>query len=507
VIKIHNIRLGHPTNSSSTHSVIILGEPVVDAPPEREAFGWDTFTLSSAASKRAYLAQTLRDAMLKALWDEEVASAVCAAWLGHTPDTDGDVDHQSLMTLPSRAGSATDVPAKQFVEELAAAVLADGVVILGGNDNSENGVHPLLGRGPWLALPPIDDFGSHVCRKDAQGFWTILNQDTGAKVRLTLGATAKDNKEPARATLPELVDISITSYCRRDCDWCYADATVKGRHADLGSIQSLARALQAHEVMEVVLGGGEPASHPQLKEVVDAFLAGGMTVGITTHDLPRLVDAGVLEKVSAVGVSVKYAPDVLDAFRGLPKVLVNERRARVHIIAEAPGASECIQQAAGVHLPILLLGAKRVGRGAEYDYWDTRRKWLDQLGRSRKDGHVELAVDTAFAKRYTDVLSLLHVPKALYTTNEGRFSMFVDAVTGKAGPCSYCAPDDMVQWGERWRDQDDWMCFKGEDLEAMFARWAEWEPGDVSESKLNEKVVETKGDEAARDASETAARG
>ena len=54
-MNISNIRLGFATNSSSTHSIIILPGQVDDMVWEGE-FGWQNFTLASSGAKMLYLA-------------------------------------------------------------------------------------------------------------------------------------------------------------------------------------------------------------------------------------------------------------------------------------------------------------------------------------------------------------------------------------------------------------------------------------------------------------------
>ena len=56
-MKIHNVRLGHATNSSSSHSIIF--DPVSKATDDYDDFGWSFFTLASKEAKEE-LKQFLR---------------------------------------------------------------------------------------------------------------------------------------------------------------------------------------------------------------------------------------------------------------------------------------------------------------------------------------------------------------------------------------------------------------------------------------------------------------
>jgi hypothetical protein len=65
VMKIHNVRAGFATNSSSSHSIVMLapGHHVTTDEHSRFEYGWENFTLSDPASKTAYLAVQLRRAL------------------------------------------------------------------------------------------------------------------------------------------------------------------------------------------------------------------------------------------------------------------------------------------------------------------------------------------------------------------------------------------------------------------------------------------------------------
>jgi hypothetical protein len=48
-----------------------------------------------------------------------------------------------------------------------------------------------------------------------------------------------------------------------------------------------------------------------------------------------------------------------------------------------------------------------------------------------------LGVDTAFVQQFGSVLDELEIPKVLVTSDEGKFSMYIDAVKLTQGPSSY----------------------------------------------------------------------
>ena len=133
-MKVHNIRLGHATNSSSSHS-IIFDANIKARDYETDGFGWNFFTAASKEARDEYMAhmlyQNLDDTMSKPMIEAILRG------LG-LPDLDRSnygIDHQSLHTLPHAFG--TENVSIEFFNDFRKFMLKDGIIILGGNDNTE----------------------------------------------------------------------------------------------------------------------------------------------------------------------------------------------------------------------------------------------------------------------------------------------------------------------------------------------------------------------------------
>ena len=99
---------------------------------------------------------------------------------------------------------------------------------------------------------------------------------------------------------------------------------------------------------------------------------------------------------------------------------------------------------------LLLLGYKPVGRGKTQEPYPINEQVLrDMLVRYRDMvNNIEwmsptLSVDTCFVDKYGDLLKEIGVPDVYIISPEGKFSMYIDAVTNECGPSSY-NPDEMV---------------------------------------------------------------
>lgn len=442
MLTIHKIRLGLATNSSSTHSLVILPGGAADDADHGE-FGWDFFTAGSRERKMRYLACQLRSSLLQ-VTNHDMAHTVAQAWTGVElapyEDYDDYVDHQSHWTLPL-TWDAKGVD-RAFFEELKAFLMRDDVVVLGGNDNDEAS-HPLDGgRGFRLAVPIEESCRNLVCRKDGD-HWTMFDRSTGTKIRMSFA----DGQavEPAKASAPELVDIKITDYCPFDCEFCYQDSTQQGQHAPKGRLERLAWSLSQMNVFEVAIGGGEPTLHPNFVDVLRTFRSHGVVPNFTTKNLAWLNDhtlrPKILELAGAFAYSVENWQDVekLASLRDVYEI--PNRQLNCQYVMGTSSLSDfrvLLREAKERKIRLTLLGYKQNGRGSEYeprDYADWP-KILKEIHDEPGYG-LKIGIDTALAAGYQSQLGDLGVPRWCYEIEEGKFSMYVDAVAWKTARSSY----------------------------------------------------------------------
>ena len=67
---------------------------------------------------------------------------------------------------------------------------------------------------------------------------------------------------------PELLDLSITKYCERCCDFCYRQANPSGSHIPLSDISIIVKQAKEIGVLQIALGGGNPNQHPNFIEIL-----------------------------------------------------------------------------------------------------------------------------------------------------------------------------------------------------------------------------------------------
>lgn len=463
-MKIHNVRMGLATNSSSSHSIIILpknskGPKLQDNYQLGEDFGWDDFTLVDKKHKNIYLASSLYNSLHNAV-GPDFAMAVVQQWTGIKPKKNPkygefypSIDHQSQITFPLDWEEKA-VP-KRFFEDFKKFIERDDVAVLGGNDNSEG--HPAHSRkGVFdtnhMGLPVESSSKGFICRED-NGYWVLFNRKTGTKVRISFNQP--EGFEPTKASAPELVDIKITDYCPFGCAYCYQGSTTRGEHAHLNVVKDLISILEDAKTFEVALGGGEPTMHPNFVEILKLFRDSRIVPNFTTKSTHWIKDDNlrnsILAHAGSFAFSVengKEAEDVIklckahnigDRWDEGPKLVLHY----VMGVGTEQDFKDVLAAAAEEYIEVTLLGYKTNGRGHLVEPKNTGN-WVSYVTNLHAEGKCpKLGIDTKLAQDSVSELDAAGISKKLYYTEEGKFSMYIDAVNGLVAPSSYCSPEEM----------------------------------------------------------------
>ncbi len=150
----------------------------------------------------------------------------------------------------------------------------------------------------------------------------------------------------------------------------------------------------------------------------------------------------IFENVGGFAYSVKNKQDVdnlVFALKGR-KNISSFRISLQHIMGSIPDWEfEDLCEAAEYHnLKLTLLGYKGVGRGKNLKPY--KFNWISIV----KKHHICISIDTSLAKENEEELKEKKVSDLLYETEEGKFSMYIDAVGKKVGPSSFCDEDKMI---------------------------------------------------------------
>ena len=462
-MRVHNIRLGFATNSSSSHSLCAWKgsgrNPLSTSLEGTEGpnYGWSWFTLADPASKRDYLRAQYENypGPYPYAGPEEaierftrIRAATVNALLGYAGESESSVDHQSRWTLPVDRRSR--LPDGKFLDDLRAYLERDEVVVLGRNDN-EDDPSP---REPGLEDAPVaieleGRIGVTWARKDPEnGSWTLFNSDDGRKVRFSFG----DAPAPKYAFLPELVDVSITDFCGYGCEFCYRGSTPDGVHAPLSYLRELATRCGEAGVFEVAIGGGEPTKHPEFDRILRAFREAGVVPNFTTRNRERkwwsMTGRSLVEAYAgAVAFSIDSASDLPDVLTIRDMIEGNRERVTVQYVV-GTNASEgefraLLEAVAETRIRLTLLGYKNSGRGRAFGERPVAR-WAEIVADFVEVNRygLDIGIDTVLADSARDYLVERGLDSRCIAPTEGTFSAFVDAVKGRIYRSSYDEKDE-----------------------------------------------------------------
>jgi hypothetical protein len=166
------------------------------------------------------------------------------------------------------------------------------------------------------------------------------------------------------------------------------------------------------------------------------------------------------------------------AFRAVPDKMLHDKRVTVQVIAGCTWTREVIRHAVYCGLPVLVLAPKLVGRGKNAK-WEDVGGWLDEIDHLKGTNYwPTVSVDSALAAMFKTELKQRDVSPKLYTASEGKFSMYVDAINRKAGPCSWCEPQDMIEWGVQrtFQHGQAYDSYAPDMLAAVFEACGKWKP-------------------------------
>lgn len=442
-MKIHNVRIGHATNSSSSHSIIFLQGYKPKEVVEPDGYGWNEFVLTSKTWKLDYLASQIRT-NLKGFGEDFITIINKGLGLPHG----SYVDHQSAINFPKEFG--VDTLSIDFIQDFKWFLERGNVAVVGGNDNEDcsETINDLLAKSKRFPLAITDMSGDLVCRKDGD-WWTIYNRDNGSRVILSF----EDNPAPFKPHTPLLVDFSITNWCDMACNFCYKGSTKKGKDIDSGFMYHIINDLQKAQVFEVAIGGGEPTTSESFLSFITSLKIHGIVANFTTKKINWLMDATrasyILNKVGAFA----YSFDMDDGWNNIEEIygIMKERDydlKKFHIQA-IPGIlppeeqEKLIRWCVDRGIVLTLLGFKTTGRGEaflsknEKEILENEASFIDTIKKVYSGSWGSVGIDTTLAARYQQRMKNEEVPKWMYHIKEGQYSAYIDGVARKFGPSSY----------------------------------------------------------------------
>jgi pyruvate-formate lyase-activating enzyme len=437
-MKVLNLRLGHACNSSSSHSIISVKQPVRNN-VNRDEFGWDFFTASSKTSKESYFALLLKSCFDEVLGEETAKHVLNSMNLPYLEE--GYIDHQSILTIPTKKYINREKkhfePDYRFIKEMRQFFLRKDIVILGGNDNTTER-HPLyIPEGELLPdFPREKSPFDYKARKDGD-WWTIYDRVTGNRVTISF----LENPAKFKPEFPFLIDLKITDLCYFNCAFCYQGSTGKGKHELKLDIGEMANSLSELGVFEVALGGGEPTvDKERLIEFIEEFSSRDIKVNFTTKNHSWFSDEELREAVikhcGAVAFSIEEYGELEKLISRANQYRFPKQKINVQVVDQVipPSVFKSVCRLAEENdiSRITVLGFKNINRGKDFVRQESLIKELENF-----DYHLDIAVDTKFIQDYEEEIKRFGISEKLYHKEEGIYSGYIDMVEGTFNKSSY----------------------------------------------------------------------
>ena len=282
------------------------------------------------------------------------------------------------------------------------------------------------------------DEGVIVKTHPNQHYKTLFNRKTGFFARLE----DEGYDEPFWCEKgPELIDLSITNYCERQCSFCYRYTTREPGHISMSLFEKLLKQASDTGVMQIALGGGNPNQNPHFKEIIREIRSTGIVPSYTSNGdgLTDDILKATAEHCGAMAVSVyEFKEDVLA--ETIDRITSFGIRLNLHLLLvrnhlkyirkwlqDPPGFMEKVNA-------VIFLNYKPINSGEDIRI-DTEDEWKNFFRMIEESNRVNIGFDSCC------VPGLLKYTKAVSKTliepcEAARFSAFISE-EGKMYPCSF----------------------------------------------------------------------
>lgn len=266
--------------------------------------------------------------------------------------------------------------------------------------------------------------GSKLLGRYRNGNYFVSVYSDGTKVR----ATGDNCFCPS---FPESIDLKITNQCDKQCAMCHEGSMPYGDHADLNNVSFLD---DLPPFSELAIGGGNPLSHPQLKDFLLHAKSKRWIPNITVHQDHFMQSIDTMRKlrddelVYGIGVSVCRVDDALI------QLLKEFPNSVVHVINGIVDKKQ-IDLLSYHGLKVLILGYKNFRRGIDL----YNRAKDDIMSKQNELFHILPTLTSRFDVVSFDNLALeqLQVKRLMsdqewdrfYMGDDGQFTMYIDLVS------------------------------------------------------------------------------
>ena len=270
--------------------------------------------------------------------------------------------------------------------------------------------------------------------KDGYGYQSIFDEKTGYTIR-----TGKHGENPFwKSNGPELLDISITNYCEKGCDFCYRRSDINGKHMNLDLYERILKSAKSAGVFQIALGGGNPNQHPQFIDILRMTREYGIIPSYTTNGQGMTSDIYDATKkyVGALAVSWYYPYD--DAKKVIEKSAMFGIPINIHFVIDSDNIyqvrgllkEECLDLVNA----IIFLNYKPVGN-RKRNVLKKEREISELIEDLLQFERCQIGFDSCMISHLVEKEDTINCCSIDYC-EAGRFSAFISEI-GEMYPCSF----------------------------------------------------------------------
>ncbi len=290
----------------------------------------------------------------------------------------------------------------------------------------------------------------HLHRDKLQNYYQIFDNTTGIAARWN-----NDGGNPFwREEAPELLDISITDYCERECDFCYRNANIEGCFMELSLFEDIIRQAESAGIQQIALGGGNPNQHPEFISFLKIAREHHIIASYTTNGRGMTEEIYQATKMYGGAVAASWYAPYTDAFEVMEKCKTHNICFNIHFVLHKESLHEALALLNFDTLPweninaIIFLNYKPLGRkileGLKDDEnWDYFLKEVVQFKKCK------IGFDSCMISWLTKSKELI-VEESIDFCEAGRFSAFVSE-KGVMYPCSFLCSE--MKCGESLKEK------------------------------------------------------
>lgn len=171
--------------------------------------------------------------------------------------------------------------------------------------------------------------GSLMIRRYREsGYFVCFDSESGQMLRGSM--TAKEPFWNWRG--PELLDISITDYCERNCDFCYRETSSNGTFMPLEQYTKIIAQAETAGVLQVALGGGNPNQHPDFVSILEVTRKHHIIPSYTTNGQGMTDEIYNATKHYCGAMAVSWYEPYLEAIQVIKNCQEKDIKVNIHYL-------------------------------------------------------------------------------------------------------------------------------------------------------------------------------